>query len=381
MPFVPQTQLRDLGWVARGKMLANTRQLGLHYQTHDPFLISQVDRCSGTYMLGKQGGGKSGEVINLGMADLLGNEAMYLIDPHGDAVDSIIAQLPDVLPRERLNKIYLLDMADEQYPFGLNVFSGINYSSGMAFAESIERIEHIFHILWPEVMNQHFLPRYFRGAIIALAANQGSTLVDMYTFLTTDGFRHRILQNVHDESVKQFWQMQYDDLSPSQRYQRVEPLVGRLESLFMGHSLVRNILGQQTTINHRRSIENREVFLIKLPLTTIPQDARLIGTIFLSQLTAAIFSFNDTPEQYRPGVSLFVDEFAYFATPDFAKLFREGRKFGAKVTIAHQDRSQLPPALQAATMTARNIICFQSIPDDAREMGHVFLGGETTVKP
>src|SRR5260370_40221675 len=55
----------------------------------------------------------------------------------------------------------------------------------------------------------------------------------------------------------------------------------------MGRSLVRNIVGQrQTTINFRRAIENREVIFIKLPLKTVPQDARLIGTILQSEIHA-----------------------------------------------------------------------------------------------
>jgi hypothetical protein len=40
----------------------------------------------------------------------------------------------------------------------------------------------------------------------------------------------------------------------------VGPLLNRLESLFMGRSLVRNILSQaETTIDFRKAIENKEI--------------------------------------------------------------------------------------------------------------------------
>ncbi len=97
--------------------------------------------------------------------------------------------------------------------------------------------------------------------------------------------------------------------------------------------------------------------------------------------TAAIFSFADTPEHQRPGVSLFIDEFQHFSTPDISELFTEGRKFGLRLMVAHQYRSQLPPYLQAATMTARNKICFQTTPEDSREVSPLFMGGEATVRP
>jgi hypothetical protein len=83
----------------------------------------------------------------------------------------------------------------------------------------------------------------------------------------------------------------------------------------------------------------------------------------------------------RPGVSLYIDEVQNFTTPMFSELLSEGRKFGARVTIAHQYRGQLPPYLQAATMTTGTKICFQVSPEDAREMAHLFLGAEATVRP
>ena len=382
MSFLSQAQIARLSPKAYGKLLADTRQIGLHPQTHDPFLVSQLYHTMGTYILGNQGLGKTRQLQSLIHQDLFSDVPMGILDPHGDLTDDCINSLPTELPKEILNKIYVLDMQDEQYPFGLNVFASVDYRSQIAYMQSVERIMHIFAVLWPEVMNQAYLPRYLRAAVITLAANRGATLVDMYTFLTNDGFRQRMLQNVHDQSVRGFWQTQYDDLSASQRYQRVEPLVGRLESILMGRSLVRNIVGQrQTTINFRRAIEEAAKIFIKLPLKTIPQDARLIGTIILSEIQAAIFSFSDTPEHLRPGVSLYVDEFANFATPLFSELLTEGRKFGARVTIAHQYRGQLPQYLQAATMTTGTKICFQVSPEDAREMAHLFLGAEATVRP
>src|SRR5260370_34819293 len=89
----------------------------------------------------------------------------------------------------------------------------------------------------------------------------------------------------------------------------------------MGRSLVRNIVGQrQNSISFRKMITQRQIAFNKLPVKTITQDARLIGTILLAQISNAVFSFSDTPEQQRPGVSLYVDEFQHFATSDFSEM-------------------------------------------------------------
>src|SRR6185312_3887061 len=87
------------------------------------------------------------------------------------------------------------------------------------------------------------------------------------------------------------------------------------------------------------------------------------------------------PEHKRPGFSLYVDEFQHFATPDFAEMFTEGRKYRIRGCLVHQFRSQLPDFLRHATMTARTKVCFQVTPEDAREMAHLYLHGEAGVNP
>jgi hypothetical protein len=226
------------------------------------------------------------------------------------------------------------------------------------------------------------LPRYLLNATQVFLANPGRTLVDMYAFFLDDAFRRQLLQAVSDPMVRQFWQLQYDNLPPASRISRVQPLLGRLEQLFTGHSLVRNIVGQrENSINFREAIEQRRILLIKLPVKLIEQAARLVGTILLSQAHAAIFSFGDMPQEKRPGLGLYVDECQHVSTPDFAAFFTESRKFGCRTTLAHQFRGQLPAFLQGATMTAYTKVCFSLTPKDGAEMAHEFPAPEQGVKP
>lgn len=376
--FISHAYLQSISEDKRRQIMHSRVRLGYHPETNDMLTIADVDRYAGTYVLGVQGVGKSGLLENLIAHDAQAGNAVIVIDPHGDLVAHCIAQLPQAC----VPNMFLLDMEDEAYPFGVNVFATGKLDSSIAQARAVDRLMHIFEVLWPDVLSQQHLPRYVRAATLTLLANPGSTLVDMYTFLLDGSFREQLLRRVADPSVRQFWQLQYDDLSEAERSRRVQPLIGRLEALFMGRSLVRNIVGQrQTTINFRQAIEERKIIFIRLPIKTVAQDARLVGTIIMAQIHAAVFSFADVPERERPGLSLYVDEFQHFSTPDFAELFTEGRKFGVKVTVAHQYRGQLPPYLQASTMTARTKVCFQMTPEDAREMAHIFPPQEEAVSP
>lgn len=369
MSFYSKTYLDSMNAGEREQLFTRHAVLGFHPDTRDELLLKDTERFAGMYLLGVQGVGKSGLLENLIAHDAAVGNAVIVIDPHGDLTAHCLAELPAY----RLNDTYVLDMEDEAYPFGVNVFATGTLTTDMAKAQAVERIMHIFEVLWEDVLSQQHLPRYVRAATITFLANPGATLVDMHTFLIDADARQRMLARVTDPSVLQFWKTQYDDVSEVEKTRRIQPLVNRLEALFMGRSLIRNIVGQRrTSINFRKAIENRELVFIKLPVKQVAQDARLVGTILLAQLYAAVFSFADIPEAQRPGLSLYVDEFQHFATPDFASLFTEGRKFGVRLTLAHQFRDQLPKYLQDSTMTARTKVCFRVTPSDSNEMAREF---------
>jgi len=242
-------------------------------------------------------------------------------------------------------------------------------------------VMHWFEVVWPDVLSQQYLPRFLRAAAITLLHNPGTTLVDMHRLIVDDRCRAGMVNAVEYVSVGQFWES-YDNMPGQEKRQAVGSLVTRLENLRMGRSLVRNIIGQRdSSLDFRRAIEDRENILIKLPMKTLAQDARLIGTRLGAQLHAAIFTVADLPEDKRPGVSIYIDECEHFTSPDFAEMFTEGRKFGGRVCLAHQYRGQLPTYLQHATMTAGTQVCFRTTHDDGQDMAHSYWIGEAMLKP
>ncbi len=210
-------------------------------------------------------------------------------------MDHVLAQIPST----RVPSTYVFDLEDEAYPFGLNVFAEAgDFRTEAKRTQAVERILHIFEILWPEVLSQQNLPMLLRYAIVTFLDNPGTTLVDMIQFFRDDAFRARLLGRVKDHTIREYFDYEYDQQKPEERRRRVLPLMNRLQSLFVGRSLVRNILGQRkSAIDWRKAIEHREIVLIKLPTTMMKQDAYLIGMVILSGLSTAIFSFKDTPQK------------------------------------------------------------------------------------
>ncbi len=73
----------------------NNIAFGYHPETEDDLFVSNVDRQSGTYVVGVQGSGKSGLIQNLIGHDISNDQAVIVLDPHGDLIDDCIARLPE----------------------------------------------------------------------------------------------------------------------------------------------------------------------------------------------------------------------------------------------------------------------------------------------
>lgn len=376
---IPEEYLASLDEAALIRFYADHIRLGYHPETEEGFWVNTLDREAGTYIIGKPGYGKSAQMLNMILQDIMNGKAVVVIDPHGDLVSDILARVPEPM----LHKVHLLDMTDEAYAFGANLLAVGQHLTAVAQTQFVDRFIHVIETLWPEaVQSQQYLPRYLRASLITVLAAPHPNLEDMYHLLTDDNFRAGLLQHVTDQTVREFWQHQYDELTPSARMQRTAPLVGRLEAIQMARPILRDILNQrETTLDFRQSAENNEVLLFKLPMHVLPQDARALGTILVSILHAAIFSFADVPFEARPGLALYVDEVQNFVTPDFSSFFTEARKYRISLVISHQHRSQLPTYLQASTLTARNVLAFQVTPDDARELSPVFPNIVDSTRP
>lgn len=153
-------------------------QLGYHPDTNDILFVKDCDRFASMYIVGTQGNGKSGLIENLVSFDASVGNAIIVVDPHGDLTNNCLS----ALPQHRLAHTYVLDIEDETYPFGVNVFAVGKLETSIAQAQAVDRLMHIFEVLWADVLSQQHLPRYLRAPITFLA-NRGATLVDMHAFL------------------------------------------------------------------------------------------------------------------------------------------------------------------------------------------------------
>lgn len=332
-------------------------------------------RQSGMYVCGVQGSGKSGLLHSLILQDIKQDQAVIVVDPHGDLVDDVVACMPE----DKLEKTYVLDVTDRDFPYGLNMFSVSQHAGETERDIALNFVMHVFERLWHDSQGI-LLDKYLTNIAAVFLENPHHSIADIPRFLHDQAFRNQLTRHLNNIFVKAFWELEFNAMTPSEKRREVNALTNRI-NIFLSNPLVANIVAQNTsTIDFRRAIEEREIILIKFS-KNLTKVAAIIGTMLISYIHQATFSFADTARVERPTFSLFVDEFQNFVTDDFAELFTEGRKFGVRTTIAHQDRKMLFGANVSSSLTANTIVSFKPTVDDASELAPLFLRQEARVQP
>lgn len=339
--------------------------LGIDTQTGQRVDIPQASRRQGTYIIGANGTGKTGLIENLVIQDIQQGLGIALLDPHGDLTQAVLSRIPDT----RENDVISLDIADEDFPFGINLFTCSNPKSSKAVQYVVDQVMHIFDKLFDVDRATPLLSEYLRNCTHTLVVNPGFTMADIPLLLLDATCRKKLVAGVSDPDVLLFWQT-YEQMKPTEQRDEAASTLRRVREFLQ--PLSRNIIGQSTsTIDFRKIMDERKILLVKLD-ARLPSVTSLIGSVIIALFLNAAYSRQDTEIKKRKQFNLYADEFQRFATEDFATLLTEARKFGIATTIAHQMRDQLDGKNTGATLNVGNLIVLKISGKDAEELAAEF---------
>lgn len=356
--------------------LGNIR-IGDH-PTGEPIKVTQTELCSGCYILGIQGQGKTSlleQVIYEQVKKQM--KSIIVLAVHSGLVRNVIARLPQEAIDRR--HIYLLDVTDYPYPFSFNIFACRNPQVITERLAVKERVTYAFTKLWPEVETQRYFKEILELVVRTLIECPELTLAHTEQLLEDSSFRNRYIHKLQNRDTIELWR-RFERWPDKQKGSECKPFFSRMQEI-LNNDLMKYMLCQkQGRIDFRKAIEEKEIILIHLPVLQdeYKSAAKYIGTFLMSALYGATFSFGKMPEKDRPGFTLIVDEFQNFATSDYATLFSQGRQYGLQQLLAHQYRAQLDEVgmgtTKDATLTAHTIVAFRPNPNDVSAIDEKFKG-------
>jgi len=308
------------------------------------FGIKKEDRRRHTYIIGKTGMGKSTLLLNMIVQDIKLGNGVAVFDPHGDLAERIL----DYIPSRRINETIYFNPADTEYPIAFNPLYNPNNVPKHLVASGIVQV---FKKIWIDSWGPR-LEYILRNAILALLEQPGNTLLAVPRLLIDDRFRNKIIKQVKDPIIRNFWAVEYEQYPKVFKTETISPIQNKVGQ-FLSASLMRNILGQtKTKFDLLDVMDSGKILILNLAKGKIGEDnSSLLGSLILTQLWLAAQRRANVPEENRRDFYLYIDELQSFVTDEFPSILAEARKYRLNMAgLANQFISQLPESLASAIL-------------------------------
>jgi hypothetical protein len=307
---------------------------------------NREDRRRHFYIVGQTGTGKSALLQEIIRQDIENGEGVGVIDPHGDLIENILANIP----KDRIEDVVLFEPSDLKMPCGLNMLEW-NTPEQKDFAVS-EMIAIFSKLFPPEIIGPMF-EHYMRNAMLALMADKDNpgTLVDIPRIFTDKEFMEHRLAKVSDPLVKQFWAKEWAQTTGETRSDMLGYVVSKV-GRFIENEMMRNIIGQQKSgFDLAKIMDEKKIFLANLSKgQTGELNSALLGLILVSKMQIAAMRRGTMPEEQRKDFYLYIDEFQNFTTDTIATILSEARKYRLNLILAHQFMPQLTEEIKNAVI-------------------------------
>ena len=307
------------------------------------FGIKRDDRRAHMYLIGKTGTGKSTLLETLIRQDIASGQGLALLDPHGDLVEKILAQLPE----QRKDDLIYFNVPDHTQALGLNPLESIAPLKRPLAASGLLEV---FKKLWMDSWGPR-LEHIMRNALLALLDQPQATLADVLRLLNDQAFRREAIAQIKNAQVRDFWAKEYENYPARFRMEAIAPIQNKVGA-FLANPVLNKILTQTKSAFYlRRVMDEGKILLVNLAKGKIGEDtSMLLGALLITRVGLAALSRADIPEEDRKDFHLYIDEFQNFTTLSLASMLSELRKYRVNMIFAHQYLSQLDPQVRDAIL-------------------------------
>jgi len=307
--------------------------------------IGLDDRRRHMYIIGKTGTGKSELLKEMIKQDMEAGYGVGVIDPHGDLVDDVIKYIP----AERAEDVIYFDPSDTERPMGLNLLEAQTEEQKHFMTSAIINL---MYKLYDPQRTGIIGPRFehaVRNAMLTVMSEPGSTFVEVVRVLTDPKYVQELLPKVQDPIVRRYWTDQIAQTSDFHKSEVLDYIVSKF-GRFVTNKTMRNIIGQsKSAFDFRKVMDEGKILLINLSKGKMGEEnSSFLGLVLIPKVLVAAMSRQEIPEPDRRDFFLYVDEFQNFATPDFATILSEARKYHLNLTVANQFIGQMDEEVKNA---------------------------------
>lgn len=334
-----------------------------------PFGIKSKDRDRHMYVIGKTGMGKSTLLENMAIQDIRNGEGLAFLDPHGGTVDHLL----NFIPEERIKDVVYFAPFDMDHPIAFNVMEDVGYDKRHLVVSGLMAT---FKKIWEDAWSAR-MEYILTNTLLALLEYPDATLLGVNRMYTDKLYRQKVVDNVKDPVVKDFWTKEFANYGD--RYtQEATPAIQNKIGQFTGNPLIRNIIGQsKSSFDIRTMMDEKKILIMNLSKGLIGEtNMRLLGSMLTTRLFLGAMSranLHASELAKLPHFYFYVDEFQNFANETFSEILSESRKYKLNLIIAHQYIEQMEEEVRDAVFgNVGTTVVFRVGPFDAEVLETVF---------
>lgn len=333
--------------------------------------LSPDDRSRNILVTGIPGVGVSRYLLNLINQDIHSSRPIIIFDQYGDLAEEIIASADN----EILPKIAYLDLGNNDFPIGLNLFEEKDEKNRQQIANTL--ISLMYDLYDPKhtgVIGPRF-EHAVRNAILTIMYDENASFVELLRCLTDATYLKNILPKVQDPIVLNYWNKQVAQTSDFHKSEVLDYIVSKL-GLFVTDKSMRYILGQsKSTFSFLSLFSNYQIILFDFKNLRRYGDAnKIITTILLFKLVNYL-----EHSAGNPIVNLYIDEASAWPTTFICDLLMENRRYGLNLTLTTNKTSEVSLPLKRALSRVGTLVSFRQTTEEAKVIVPEFHSQQITV--
>ena len=305
-----------------------------------------------------------------------GAPGLAFIEPHGDVIHALCG----LLPASERDNVVLVDLANTDYPVGINPLDMVGKDRDKVVDNLITIAEHLWvasygsrteNVLEYALKTLADANELFIQSDPYKGPDRQYTLLDVVPLLRAASFRHAVLEQVRDSLLLDWWQHYYEPMDAHQQREITSSVITKL-SKFASSRVARRILGQpRSTIDLREVIRSGKLLLINTASGVVGSDlSELIGIVLLGLFEAALAEQAELIPERRRRYLVLIDEFQVYRGANYQGMLAELRKYGGSFALATQSLAYLDRLERTlrATVLANidHLFAFHMAGEDAR---------------
>jgi len=317
------------------------------------------------YIIGQTQMGKTTLIQNLVRQDMQYGHGCAFIDPHGDAVPELLSHVPE----HRIDDVVLLDFTRERPVVAFNPLAAAAPDERHGLVEDF--MSYFAKFSETDMTVAPRMTHLLRYSLLTLLGGRTAyTVGDLERLLVDTAFRQKILNEVADRTIHEFWERQF---AGDVKRVEAQPILTRLSALLAPGSQLRAILTQpENRVDFNDILNSSKILLVRLSKGRgLEAATHFLGALIVTKIQQQAMARADISRGERRPFRLYVDEFQNYAVASFETILAESAKYRLNVVMANQTFHSISASLRTAILgNVGTIVAFRIGSEDARVLQH-----------